>query len=256
MEHKTKFIDFNCDLAQVTDINEDDYGLELIDYVSSVNIACGFHSGNPFAMNKAIQHCRFKNKVVGAHISLPTSVTDINLLSEQDIEAIVLYQLGAISSFAKANSLNIEHVRPHGVMYKLMSENLEFTVAVAKAIRKFSKWLLLYGPVGDVLEKAGIDAKLNIAREIVLNMPYKTDSAIDFDSNPILDNELLLTRLKQLIYHSEIQTAKGEAIKVVFDTIHLSSHQESVLELLKDAQNIVKPRPVNFNNAAVSGWVE
>lgn len=255
MEHRIKFIDFNCDLAQVSDINEQDKGLGLVDFVSSVNVASGVHSGNPLAISNAIQHCRFKHKVVGAHIGLPNSITDISELSVDDIEAIVLYQLGAISSFAKANSLNIEHVRPHGLMYKLMSENFDFTVNVAKAIRKFNKWLLLYGPTGDVLEKAGIEAKLNIAREIVLNMPYNTDGLISFNSTPIEDNDLLLAKLKRLIYHSDIEVEQGQFIKVKFDTIHFSTGENSI-ELIKEASSIVSPRPVNFNNAAASGWVE
>lgn len=255
MEHRTKFIDFNCDLAQVSDIGEEDKGLGLIDYVSSVNIACGFHSGNPLAISNAIQHCRFKNKVVGAHIGLPDTISDVASLSEDAIEAIVLYQLGALDSFAKANSLNIEHVRPHGYMYQLMSENLEFTTSVAKAIRKFNKWLLLYGPAGDVLEKAGAEAKLNVAREVVLNMPYNSDGLINFSATPISDNELLISKLKRLIYHSDVEVEQGQFVKINFDTIHFSTN-ENVIDFLKEASQIVSPRPVNFNNAAASGWVE
>lgn len=255
MEHKNKYIDFNCDLAQISGAGQEDKGLELIDYVSSVNIACGFHSGDPISINNAIQNCRFKHKVIGAHIGLPSTISDISTLSEQDIESIVLYQLGAISSFAQANSLNIEHVRPHGLMYRLMSENLEFTVNVAKAIRKFNKWLLLYGPAGSVLEQAGADTKLNIAREIVLNMPYNLDGSINYDSEPISDKDLLLARLKRLAYYSDIQVSENEFAKVDFDTIHFSSG-DSTLELISEALNIIKARPVNYNKAAVSGWVE
>ena len=151
-ENNKKCVDFNCDLAQ-TNAAEEDKALELIERVSSVNIACGLHTGCPLAMKKAIEHCKFKNKVIGALIGLPEGINDALSLGEEEIEAFVLYQLGAISAFAKAYSLNVEHVRPHGVMYELAAQNKDFSVSIAKAVKKFSEWFVYYGAMGQCFKK-------------------------------------------------------------------------------------------------------
>ena len=225
MDNK-KNIDFNCDLA-LTDASEQDKAFELADYVSSVNIACALHSGCPLSMKKAIDNCKFKNKVIGALIGLPETVKEPLELSEEEIEAIVLYQLGAISAFAKAYSLNIEHVRTHGEMYKLAAENLEFSIKIAKAVKKYSKWLVLYGAMGEVLKQTVEAVNIRCAAEFVI------------------ENEESVSKLEEMI-----------ALDNIPDTLHFSVETADVIELLKKTSQLVHPRPVNYNRAALSGWVE
>lgn len=255
-ENNKKHIDFNCDLAQITSLEEADKALELVDYMSSVNISCGFHAGCPVSIKRAIEHCKFKNKVIGAHIGFSSGISDPLSLSDEDIEAIVLYQLGAVSSFAKAYSLNIEHVRPHGEMYKFASKNVEFSTKIAKAVKKFSEWFVYYGAAGDVLNEVAQEADINIASEVLLNKKYNTDGTIDFDLPNLTDTGKSLIRVRRLMNLSEIEASENEYVKIKFDTIHFSTAEENVLDLAKEANKIVTPRPVNFNNVVVSGWVE
>lgn len=255
-ENNKKYVDFNCDLAQTAVIDSEDKALELIDYMSSVNISCGMHAGCPVTIKRAVEHCKFKNKVVGAHIGLPLSVENPLELTSEEIEAIVLYQLGAISAFTKAYSLNIEHVRPHGVMYKLSALNKDFSLSIAKAVKKFSEWFVYYGAAGEVLEETAQEANINIAREVLLNKKYEKDGSIDFDSEDLKETGKSLIKVRRLMNLSEIETSNDEYVKIKFDTIHFSSNAENVLELAKEANNIVVPRPVNFNNVVESGWVE
>lgn len=225
-ENNKKNIDFNCDLAQIG-ANEEDKAFELLDYVSSVNIACGLESGCPLSMKKAIEKCKFKNKVIGALIGLPESAERPLELSEEEIEAIVLYQLGAISAFAKAYSLNVEHVRPHGEMYKLAFENLDFSEKIAKAVKKFNKWLVYYGAMGEILNQTAQNINIRTASEFVI------------------ENEESLIALKNMIEQNNLP-----------DTLHFSSKTDDVIGLIKKTSEIVSARPVNFNKAAPSGWVE
>lgn len=257
MEDNKKFIDFNIDLAQILSDTVDDKAFELIDLVSSVNVSCGFHAGTPIAIKNAIAHCKHKEKVIGAHISLPQniSIDSINSLSDDDIEAIVLYQLGALSAFAKAESLNVEYVRPHGLMYKLMNYNLEFSLKVAKSIKKFSEWFVLYGPTGSVLKEVSSLVNINVAQEVQLTHPYLVGAKIDFDSNTLLENGLSLIRLRRLCNLSELELSDGSFEKVEFDTVHFSTNLTNVSDLLSEANKIFIPRPVNYNNVVASGWV-
>ena len=247
---KKKFIDFNIDLVDVSANLE--HSSELIDSSSSINIPFEFNNQNPIAIKKAIELCKFKHKVIGASIVLPEGIENPLELTEDDVEAIVLYQLGAINAFATAESMNIEYVRANGLLYQLMAENLDFCIKVAKAVKKFNKWFLLYGATGSILKDVANIVGLNIAQEISLAVPFPNE----FYNSKKLDNEAQLTKLRKLVNQSEIQLNDNESVKVEFDTIHFDSKQDNILELLANAKQIVYPRPVNFNNAVSSGWVE
>lgn len=249
-----KNIDFNCNLAQVLEDYKIESDLETVDYMSSLNIPCGFHAGSPVIIKRVLEHCRHKNKVIGAHIGLPAGY-DNKVLDEEEIEAIVLYQIGALASFAKAYSLEIEHVRLHGTMNKLASENAEFAISVAKAIQKFSKWLIYFGEAGSTIEKVADELDINIAREIHLDKNYTEAGSVNKDLQDITNTEKSIGRLKRLLETSEIDNTAGGLTKVVFDTIHFNNSASNALELAKQANSIIVPRPVSYNRVEASGWV-
>ena len=120
-----KNIDFNCDLAQSFGIYKNNSEYNLLDYVSSVNIACGFHAGDPSAIKEALLAAKDRNVVVGAHIGYD-DIQGFGYrpmdLEEDELEALVMYQVGALMTFAKAYHMEIEHVRPHGAMYRKAME--------------------------------------------------------------------------------------------------------------------------------------
>lgn len=255
---KINSLDFNCDLAQSFGIYKNEKEFGLLDYVSSVNISTGFHAGDPLAIKKALIEAKEKNVVIGAHIGFDDIQgfgTRMMNLSEDEIEAIVIYQIGAISSFAKAFGLEIEHVRPHGAMYKLASENFTFSCAIAKAIKKCSKWLVYYGAAGDVISKVSDYVQLPIAQEVFLNKVYNADGTIDYTSENIVDTDFSLRRLNNLLKASQIDNAlKGNTV-IYADSVHFSSTTANSLELIKKASELIQPTPVNFSKVQESGWV-
>lgn len=255
-----KPIDYNCDLAQCFGIYKQENEFDLLDYVSSVNIATGFHAGDPIAIKNALLNVREKNVVVGAHIGF----NDIQgfgaremLLKDDEIESIVVYQVGALISFAKAYGLEIEHVRPHGAMYKMAGENFQFACAIAKAIKKCSQWLTYVGPAGDITEKAGEHVKLPVAQEIKLSKVYNSDGTIDYSSAEITDTEMLTRRILGLVKSSQISNNINGFTAVNVDTIHFTLTNDKInsVELIKKACEIMMPRPINFSKAEKSGWV-
>ena len=129
-----KNVDFNIDLAQSFGIYKNNTEFSLLDYASSVNISCGFHAGDPMTIKNALLKAKEKNVVVGAHIGFD----DIQgfgyrpmQLSEDELEALVIYQIGAMMSFAKTFKMEIEHVRPHGAMYRQAAEDYSFAKTIA-----------------------------------------------------------------------------------------------------------------------------
>ena len=253
-----KNIDFNCDLAQSFGVykNNSEYG--LLDYVSSANISCGFHAGDPLTIRNALLAAKDKNIVVGAHIGYD----DIQgfgyramELDEDEIEALVLYQVGAIMSFAKSYKMEIEHVRPHGAMYKRAAEDFTFACSIAKAIKKCSQWLVYYGAAGDVTEKTGEYVNIPIAQEIQLEKTYNVDGTIDFSAKDNYSAFDYIGKLKTLLNYSQVSNKEGGKTFVNADTIHFSGKIPNIEEIAKEAVGIIQPVPINYKNACESGWV-
>lgn len=249
--------DFNCDLAQSFGVYKNDAEFDLLDYVSSVNISTGFHAGDPIAIKNALLKAKDKNIVIGAHIGfndIQGFGSRMMNLTEEEVETLVIYQVGALMSFAKAFGLEVEHVRPHGAMYQLASENFTFSCAIAKAVKKCSKWLTYVGATGDIITKVGEFVQIPIAKEIKLNKVYNANGTIDYKAEDIKDIDLSIRRLQGLIKSSQIANNVNGFSFVEANTIHFSSG-ESSLELIKRASEIITPKPVNYSKVESSGWV-
>ncbi len=251
---KITSLDFNCDLAQSFGVYKNNREFELLDYVTSVNIATGFHAGDPVTIKNALIKAKEKNVVIGAHIGfndIQGFGSRLMDLTEEEVESLVIYQLGAIMSFAKAYGLEVEHVRPHGAMYKLASENFTFSCAMAKAIKKCSKWLTYVGASGDIINKTAELIQIPIAKEIKLHKVYNADATIDYRADEIKDVDLLTRRLQGVIKSSQIANNVGGFSIIEADTIHFSN---DMLEFLIKAGEIVSPKPVNYSKVEDSGW--
>ena len=260
LERKSiKNIDFNCDLAQAYGIYKNNTENELLNYVSSVNVSCGFHAGDPLTIKEAFLKAKEKNVVIGAHIGF----NDIQgfgyrpvELREDELEAIVVYQISALMSFAKAYGVSIEHVRPHGAMYKMAGEDFEFSSAIARAIKKCSEWLVYYAPVGDITSKVADSVGIQVAQELLLEKSYNPDLTIDYSKDDNTNNYELIKRLQHLVHTSQIRNNLSGMSFANVDTIHFSNKYKNSIELIQQARQTIVPTPVNYNNAKISGWVD
>ena len=254
-----KNIDFNCDLAQAYGIYKNNVEYELLDYISSVNVSCGFHAGDPMTIKEALLKAKEKNIAIGAHIGF----NDIQgfgyrpvELKDDEIEALVIYQVGALMTFAKAYGLSIEHVRPHGAMYKMASESYDFSSTIAKAIKKCSDWLVYYAPVGDITTRVGEEVNIQVAQELMLEKTYNADLTIDYSKEDNTNNYELIKRFQHLLHTSQIRNNLSGMSFANVDTIHFSNKYKNSIELIKQVREYITPAPVNYNNAKISGWVD
>ena len=253
-----KNIDFNCDLAQAYGIYKNIQEYELLDYVSSVNISCGFHAGDPVTIKEAMLKAKEKNVAIGAHIGF-NDIQGFGYrpmdLDEDEIEATVLYQIGAVASFANSYSLSVEHVRLHGAMYVKAAQNLDFAVSVANAVKKFDKWAVLYLPCGEIAEKVAETVNINVAREMFIDKLYDINGNVSEPSKP-LDTDVMLNRIRTVMYSGKIKIGGGEFLEMNCDSIHFDSKNPKTSELIDKAREIVLPTPYNYNKACLSGWSE
>lgn len=253
-----KHIDFNIDAAQGFGIYKNNIESELLEYVSSVNISCGFHAGDPLLIREYLLKCKEKNLTIGAHIGfndIPGLGYRPMNLNKEEIEAIVLYQIGALASFAKSYSLTIDHVRPHGAMYKLASENFEFSLSIANAIKKFDKWLTYTCMDNEILDQVSSESNIVVNREIFIDKTYNSDFNLDWESKKYINEDDALNRIRTILYSSQIKIGNGLFMPVKCDTIHFDTKNPNIKTLLKRANEIITPTQANYNKAELSGWV-
>lgn len=251
-EKESVLLDVNCDLAQSFGVYRNDLEFELLPYVSSVNVSCGLHSGDPMIINRVLKYASENNLSVGAHIGYPDlqgfGYRDMDL-SDEEIEALVLYQIGALSAMAKAHGLKISHVRLHGALYKKALIDFRTMLAVARSIKKANDWIIfLCAPCAN-LEKACEEAGIKYASEIFLDKKYSVDALPLFEQNDVVDIEYAKKQLNSLIENSEIININGGKTKISCHSIHLSMKNASSLEtaqMVKDVIGTLAPLSVSI----------
>jgi len=253
-------IDVNCDLGQSFGVYKTEVEQALLPYVSSVNIACGLHAGDPLTIKNVLELASSRSLSIGAHIGYPDiqgfGYRSMNL-SEEEMQAIVVYQIGALSSLAKMHNLNVEFVRPHGALYKQMSEDYNTCLSLAKAVASYDSWLVLAGPPGENLINAGESANIRVAQEIQLDKIYNVDGSIDFESDDVIDLNYSTRLLETLLKESAVLNNQQGRTKVDFKTIHLSMKNNNSIELAKKVSEFMpSPIPITGTFVADSGWLE
>lgn len=258
MVKKIEKIDFNADAAQSYGVFQNDAEKEVISKVSSVNIACGFHAGDPATIKEILLFCRDHNLAIGAHVGYPDiqgfGYRPMNL-DESDLEATILYQIGAVSTFANSYSLSVEHVRLHGAMYVRAAQDLDFAINVANAVKKFDKWAVLYLPFGKIADTVEETTDLKVSRELFIDKHYDSNGNM-IESDVILDKDTMLNRIRTILYSGRIKIGGGEFLDVNCDSIHFDSKNLNTADLLNSACEIVQPSPFNYNKACLAGWSE
>jgi UPF0271 protein len=174
-------IDLNADVGEslgAWSLGED---AQLIPLVSSVNIAAGLHAGDPVTLERTVALAVRHGVAIGAHPGYPDLAgfgRREMALSPEEIEASVLYQVGAVAAFTRAAGTRLRHVKPHGALYNRAARDPVAAAAIARAIRRFSSDLVLVGLAGSELVTAGLAAGLTVAEEAFADRAYDADGSL------------------------------------------------------------------------------
>lgn len=235
-------IDINTNLGEGFGHYKIDGESDVLPFVTSANIACGAHAGDPVVMEAALEEVRYYGLALGAHIGYPDLAgfgrREIHL-STTELRATVLYQLGALQGLAKTFGFELTQVRPHGFLYRQMSHDVRIATVVAKAIAEFDRWLVLLGPAGVNLLSAGERAGIRIAGEAWIDRAYDSSGNLlpHTHSRAVMKsfNEIM-NQAYSLVHYGEVQAADGHRVKIDFQTIHLHAgmpHAKQIAEELR-----------------------
>lgn len=169
-------IDLNCDLGESSGSDA-----AIMPYITSANIACGFHAGNPSVMQATVRLAKRHGVNIGAHPGWP----DVEgfgrremSFSAEEVEALVLYQVGALAAIARAESAELRHVKPHGALYNQAARDAALAEAVARAVKRFSRDLILVGLAGSSLVESARGIGLSAASEAFPDRAYHPDGTL------------------------------------------------------------------------------
>jgi UPF0271 protein len=218
---------------------------EVLPFVTSANIACGAHAGDPLLMEAALEEVRYYGLALGAHIGYPDLAgfgrREIHL-SAPELRATILYQLGALAGLARTLGLEITQVRPHGFLYRQLSHDARVATVVAKAISDFDRWLVLVGPAGPNLLLAGERGGIRVAGEAWIDRAYDTNGALlpHSHSRALLRSpQEILNQASRLIKYGEVLTADGSRLKLNFQTIHLHPHMVQARQVAESIRSMI-----------------
>ncbi|MFC0213943.1 LamB/YcsF family protein [Paenibacillus chartarius] len=174
-------IDLNADMGEsfgAYTIGDDE---ALLDIVTSANLACGFHAGDPATMRRAVQRCLAKGVAIGAHPGLPDLAgfgRRTMQITPDDAYELTIYQLGALQAFVKAEGGSLRHVKPHGALYNMAAARPELAEAIARAVARVSPELTLVGLAGSALPRAAEAVGLRAADEAFADRAYAADGSL------------------------------------------------------------------------------
>ena len=222
-----KRIDLNCDLGESFGAWRMGDDAALLALVSSANIACGFHAGDPSIMRDTVAQALAHGVALGAHVSLP----DLQGFGRREMcvtpaeaHALTLYQIGALHAFARAAGTRLAHVKPHGALYNMAARDRLLADAIAHAVRAFDPRLRLFGLAGSALLDAGRALGLPLAAEAFADRRYRADGSLQprREAGAVIEDVAEATaQALGMVNDGEVPTVDGGRVQLQADTLCL-----------------------------------
>ena len=222
-----KSIDLNCDLGESFGAWTlgDDAG--VMPYLTSANVACGFHAGDPGVMRRTVRLALQHGVALGAHPGLPDLVgfgrRDMAVSPAEAFEMTV-YQLGALQAVAKSEGATLRHLKPHGALYNMAATSAPLAEALAEAVYKVQPELVLFGLAGSQLTRAGEKLGLRTAHEVFADRTYQPDGTLTPRRQPdalITDAAQAIAQALGMVQGGYVRTQSGQQLAIRADTLCL-----------------------------------
>lgn len=207
--------------------------------ISSANVACGYHGGDPAVMRSTVRLARGAGVGVGAHPGLPDlpgfGRREMRV-TPQETEDMVLYQIGALAAIAKSEGIRLRHVKAHGALYNMAARDRSLADAIARAVRAFDASLILFGLPSSELLRAGQAAGLAVASEGFADRAYEPDGSLTPRSRPgsvIHDVETVVRRAVRMVVEGRVAATDGSDIALHVDTLCTHGDTPGAAELTR-----------------------
>ena len=231
----TAKIDFNCDMGESFGMYKMGFDEEVIKHITSANIACGFHAGDPMWMRHTVDLAQRHGVAIGAHPSFP----DLNgfgrrnmIVSADEAKNDVTYQVGALQAFTADKRL--QHVKPHGAMYNMAVNDESLAQAICESILEIDPEMILVALAGSRWLDIAEDMGLKVAREIFADRALNADGTLVSRSQPgsvIHDTSEVVERSLRMVTEGKATAITGEQIDVQADSLCLHGDTPGAVEM-------------------------
>jgi UPF0271 protein len=222
-------IDLNCDVGESAEAERLAVEERIVPHVTSVNIACGVHAGNPEVMRHTVRLARHHRLSVGAHPGFADAegMGRRNLtLPSDEVENLVAYQVGALVGIATLEEVRLTHVKPHGALYTMAAKDRPLAEAIVRAVAATDRRLVLYGLAGSCLVEAAREAGLAVAEEAFADRAYAPDGTLvprDQPGSLIQDEQGVIEQVLRIVREGVVRSFDGRDLPLRADTICLHS---------------------------------
>ncbi|MBT9775637.1 5-oxoprolinase subunit PxpA [Clostridium sp. MCC353] len=232
-------IDLNSDLGESFGAYRMEGDEEIIKYVTSVNVACGWHAGDPMVMDRTVKLAKKYGAGIGAHPGYPDLMgfgRRKMILSPMEIKNYMKYQIGALDAFVRSEGLKMQHVAPHGALGNACQYDREISRAICEAVCEVDKELMIYYCAGAVLGQEARRMGLQTASEIFADRAYEEDLSLVPRSRPgsmITDEEEAVLRSIRMIKEGKVTTIGGKDVDIKGDTLCVHGDGPKAMEFVK-----------------------
>jgi len=243
-------IDLNSDLGESFGAYTIGLDREVIDHVSSVNVACGYHAGDPLVMDATVAAAKRAGVAVGAHPGFPDLMGfgRRNLAcTPKEIKAYVQYQMGALMAFTSMQGVKLQHCKPHGALYNMAAKDMDLALAIAWAVAEMDRDVILLGLAGSKLLEAGRQADLRVASEVFADRAYQADGSLVPRSQPgavIHDRTEALARTVRMVTEGKVTAITGEEVAIQPHSICVHGDNPSAVAFVGDIRRTLEKNGV------------
>lgn len=245
-------VDLNCDLGESFGNYKIGSDEEVIKFISSANIACGFHASDPVVMNNTVMLAKKHKVSVGAHPGLADLAgfgrrkMDI---SNKEAKYIVQYQIGALKAFCTAYGIEMKHVKPHGALYNMAAKDLDLAMAICEGIYEVDSKLILLALSGSKMLDAAKEKGLKAASEVFADRAYNDDGTLvarTKEGAVITDEEAAIKRVVKMVKENKVQTINGIDIPIKPDSICVHGDGVKALQFVEKISQKLKAENIEI----------
>lgn len=250
-----KIIDLNCDLGEAFGpwpMGNDEV---LMDFVSSVNVACGFHAGDPSVMMTSVALAIKKNVAIGAHPGYP----DLQgfgrrsmKMTSREVYDVVLYQVSALYGMVKAAGGKLRHVKPHGALYNDAAVSPALAASIAAAVRDLDNELIFVGLAGSALVTEAKRLGLRTAEEAFADRTYRDDGTLTSrrEANALVpDAATAAAQALMIVREGKVKTTSGQIMAIAADTLCIHGDRDQAPEFVREIANTL-----NQHGFVIGSW--
>jgi len=253
-----KVVDLNCDMGESFGAYKLGRDGEVLKYVTSANIACGFHGGDPSTMRRTVKLALEHGVAIGAHPGLQDLIgfgrRDMDISPEEAYD-ITVYQIGSLWGFVRSEGAALQHVKAHGSLYNMAARNAGLAEAVAEAVYKIDSGLILFGLAGSELIKAGKKAGLRTASEVFSDRTYQSDGSLTsrrLADSVITDDRQSVGQVIRMVSEGKVLSRQNIDVDIQADTICIHGDGVHAVEFAGKIRSSLKEADISVQRIGLT----